>query len=467
MGMKRIRRYAAIVGALGLSATAAVFGTTITTAGAANGFGTPVAVSAPGVNSGEPGIDAASDGTLYVNAPAGLLANLPGSASFVWRSDDHGATWTLTPASLRANLPGGGDSDIAVDKATGNLYMTDLWLGSATVSSSTDKANTWTANPLEGVVVQDRQWIATTGGGVAYHLTHQIPTGLIVSKSVDGGLTYPINSVGATPLDQTGCICPPGTLIAEGTGASAGLNDKVGFVYSTSTGGVNFARSVNGALTFTQSTVSPAGAADTGQAFPVVADGGNGLLDAVWLEVFASTTRVMESHSSDFGATWSAPRAIVTSGTSVYPWVDRQGSKISVTLYHNATVSTPTDMPAGAPWYESYLESTNGGSSWSALQTIDPTPVKTGQICTEGINCSGNRELLDFQSVTIDPSGLANAAYTRSVDNVSQTLIMFVRQTAAVTSSTTTSTSTSTSSTSSTSSTTSTTAPTVQGHKKH
>src|SRR5439155_15719987 len=134
-----------------------------------------------------------------------------------------------------------------------------------------------------------------------------------------------------TPLDQTGCICPPGNLIAEGTGASAGLDDKVGFVYYTSTGGVNFARSVNGGLTFTQSTVSPASGADTGQAFPVVADGGNGLLDAVWLEVFAKSTRVMESHSSDFGATWSAPNAIVTSGTSVYPWVDRQGSKISVT----------------------------------------------------------------------------------------------------------------------------------------
>jgi hypothetical protein len=186
------------------------------------------------------------------------------------------------------------------------------------------------------------------------------------------------------------------------------------------------------------------------------------------MEAFASSTRVMASASNDFGATWSSPSALVTSGTSLYPWVDARGSKISVTLYHNDTVSTPTDMPAGAPWYESYLESTDGGGSWSALQTIDPTPVKTGQICTEGINCSGNRELLDFQSVAIAPDGVATAAYTRSLDNQSQTQIMTVRQTSGIasvsTTSSTTSTSTSTTSTS-TSTTSTTTTVAARGHK--
>src|SRR2546430_13029922 len=63
------------------------------------------------------------------------------------------------PAGLKANLPGGGDSDISLDPQTGAIAETDLWLGSATVSTSTDKGQTWTANPLEGVVVQDRQWV--------------------------------------------------------------------------------------------------------------------------------------------------------------------------------------------------------------------------------------------------------------------------------------------------------------------
>src|SRR2546428_10091154 len=119
------------------------------------GFGSPVVVS--GLDAGEPGIDVASDGTIYVNAPAGLLSNLPGSPSFVFRSDDGGATWTLTPPGLRSNLPGGGDSDLSIDSVTGTIYMTDLWLGSATASRSTDGPASWLADPVHGVLVQDRQ----------------------------------------------------------------------------------------------------------------------------------------------------------------------------------------------------------------------------------------------------------------------------------------------------------------------
>src|SRR3954453_20364001 len=203
------RLLATIAGAMPL---AAIWLVVPASAGAAT-FGSPVVVSED--NTGEPGIDVATDGTIYVNAPAGLLSNIPGSASFVYRSGDGGQTWVSTPAGARANLPGGGDSDISLDPATGKISMTDLWLGSATVSTSTDRGKTWTANPIEGTPIQDRQWISTPGNGIAYHLTHQIPAGLVVSKSVDGGLTYPIKTVGATPVDQTGCICPPGNLISQ------------------------------------------------------------------------------------------------------------------------------------------------------------------------------------------------------------------------------------------------------------
>src|SRR3981189_1662930 len=67
----------------------------------------------------EPGINVAADGAIYVNAPAGLLSNVPGSPSDVYRSDDGGATFHNTPKSLRANLPGGGDANISIEPATG------------------------------------------------------------------------------------------------------------------------------------------------------------------------------------------------------------------------------------------------------------------------------------------------------------------------------------------------------------
>jgi hypothetical protein len=381
-----------------------------------------------GDDTGEPGIDVAKDGTIYVNAPSGLLSSLPGSPSFVYRSSDGGSTWTKLPTGLRANFPGGGDSDISLDPSTGKIYMTDLWLGSSTVSFSTDRGNTWTANPIEGTPIQDRQWISTPGGNRAYHLTHQIPLGLVVSKSVDGGLTYPLRTIGATPLDQTGCICPPGTLVSEAGNGLLGTNDKVGFVYSTSSGGVNFARSVNGGLTFAQSTVGPASSDDTTQAFPVVSNGGGGHLAAVWQAVAGNSSVVKFSSSSDWGQTWSAPRTVVSAGTSLYPWVAASGSKVSISVYHTDAAGQPGSVPESAQWFESYLDSSDGGATFSSLQTVDPTPVKSGPVCTEGINCSGDRELLDFQSLTLDGANRANLTWTRSIDGVNNTELRFAME---------------------------------------
>src|SRR5436305_12017113 len=98
--------------AFGGAAQAATFTTTV--------------VSADNVS--EPGIDVGPDNAIYVNGPTGILSNLPGSPSNLYRSDDGGVTWRLTPSSMRANLPGGGDFDISIDRATNTLYSTDLWL---------------------------------------------------------------------------------------------------------------------------------------------------------------------------------------------------------------------------------------------------------------------------------------------------------------------------------------------------
>jgi hypothetical protein len=395
-------------------------------------FGPPVVVSSEDAT--EPGIDIAPQGTIYVNAPEGLLSSVPVSPSVVWRSDNGGASWVRTPMSLRGVLPGGGDSDISIDPATGKLAMTDLWLGSATVSTSADKAQSWLGNPLQGIVLQDRQWVAQAGGGAVYHVTHQIPLGLVVSHSIDGGLTYPVSSLAASPVDQTGCVCPPGNLIAEhGTSLlglpGVGLADKVGVIYATSSGGVKFARSTNSAVTFASSDVSPASGAQTNANFPVVANAGAGKLVAVWQQTDAGQTSIRYADSSDWGASWSHRKTLVSGGSSVFPWVDARAGKVAVSLYHSSAAGDPATVPATAQWFESYLESSDGGVTFSALQTIDPAPVKRGPICLEGISCSGGRELGDFQSIALDPAGLADVSYVRSIDNVADTEVRFAHQT--------------------------------------
>src|SRR5258708_4789472 len=74
---------------------------------AAAQFALPVQVTDDDL--GEPGIDIASDGTIYVNAPVGI-GNVPG-ASALFRSLDGGTTWVRTDPGTRQTMPGGGDSD--------------------------------------------------------------------------------------------------------------------------------------------------------------------------------------------------------------------------------------------------------------------------------------------------------------------------------------------------------------------
>src|SRR6059058_3193296 len=91
--------------AAGATATAALVTAAILPGGTslAATFGTPVVVS--GADASEPGVDVAPDGTLYVNAPVGVLSNIPGSPSNVYRSTNGGTTWTRLPAGLKANQP--------------------------------------------------------------------------------------------------------------------------------------------------------------------------------------------------------------------------------------------------------------------------------------------------------------------------------------------------------------------------
>jgi hypothetical protein len=99
---------------------------------------------------------------------------------------------------------------------------------------------------------------------------------------------------------------------------------------------------------------------------------------------------------------------------------------VAISLYHTADAQAePGTVPEGATWFEKYLESTDSGATFSAPQTVDPTPVKTGPICQEGTGCSGDRELLDFQSLALDRASLPDLTWTRSIDGQDNTEIRF------------------------------------------
>src|SRR5438094_3569367 len=128
----------------------------------------------------EPSISIDSQDRIYVAAPFGFST----TASFVWRSTDHGQSFHLVPGDLATfgkptTCIGGGDSALAVDTAN-RLYFADLQgLTNVSNSVSSDQGATWltTCNATNDVGV-DRPWIATfkdpQNGGALYQTVDQI-----------------------------------------------------------------------------------------------------------------------------------------------------------------------------------------------------------------------------------------------------------------------------------------------------
>ena len=130
---------------------------------------------------GEPSISIDGQDRVYVSTPYGFAT----TASFVWRSVDHGMSFHLVPGNLPplgkplVTCPGGGDSALAVDTAN-RLYFADLQgLTNVSNSVSLDQGSTWatTCDAANDVGV-DRQWIAAHGdpraGGALYQTVDEV-----------------------------------------------------------------------------------------------------------------------------------------------------------------------------------------------------------------------------------------------------------------------------------------------------
>src|SRR5437588_12987241 len=143
-------------------------------------FGRPVIVDQQRVT-GEPSIAIDSQDRIYVSAPFGFST----TASYVWRSTDHGGSFHLVPGNLspygkpNVTCVGGGDSSLAVDTAN-RLYFVDLQgLTDVSNSVSSDQGATWlsTCNAANNAGV-DRPWVTAFGdpqnGGALYQTVDQV-----------------------------------------------------------------------------------------------------------------------------------------------------------------------------------------------------------------------------------------------------------------------------------------------------
>jgi hypothetical protein len=402
------------------------------TASAALNLSDPVPLpnSLPGPNQmagGEPSLafDPTGDGHLYSVAPNGGSSDNGTGVNF-WASADDGNSWYLAKAV--GSGAGGEDSDVdaGIDH---KVYVLDLEIASSAVCRSTDFGKTFGDGCETGQAQdqagaeEDRQWLAHDPNDAStsyfnYHdLTLEYP---IMEKSTDGGSSYapcgnlvdPSNAlfpssigntiVGKTAAAKDGMLyvpigAPTPTQVASSGSATPPYGEIV-IAYNKGCNGDQFKNTLvyaNDGASFSNLFVSNAVGPDG--AVYVVASGkldANGPYNTyVWV-------------SRDQGKTFSKTPIQVNTGdlkTNVMSAIGtgNKPGQVVVGWYAAQNITSPDDTKG--EWRYYLARSNDYGANWDRA-VVTPSVFHYGDICTVGIACvSGNRNLLDFSSVGVDP----------------------------------------------------------------
>lgn len=379
------------------------------------------------LSGGEPSLafDPTGNGYLYSVAPNGGASDNGTGVNF-WASPDGGNSWTQ--AKSVGSSAGGGDSDVEVGNDH-KIYVLDLELASSAVCRSTDFGKTFGDGCETGAAQdqagaeEDRQWIShdPTNANTTYFNYHDLALEApIIEKSTDGGATYapcgnlidPANAlfpssigntiVGKSAVSRDGTIFVPVGAPTPTQAATAGSatppygeivvayhkgcnNDQFANTKVYSDDGGSFSN------LFVSDAVGPDGAVYVIASGKLNANGGYNTY--LWV-------------SRDGAKTFGKPIQVNTSDlkTNVMPAV-AAGSKagqVVVGWYGAQNVASPDDTKG--QWRFYLARSDDFGASWDRT-AVTPNPFHYGDICTVGIVCStgGNRNLLDFASVGVDP----------------------------------------------------------------
>ena len=508
-----------------LAGTAAAVTTAPVSARAAAGSGLAFSTVNVGAFGGEPSITSDSKGVLYDSTPSGLPSGPLAGDPPIYRSTNHGASWTLIqPADTSS-----GDDCLATDQAR-SLYWCNL--ASMTASTLPLQADVWKSAVAttcttscgwqhgQGVLGStqcgtscspfgvDRQWVAasipaggTTKTAEVVLMYHDFfgPSQIWVNISKDGGKTF------GAPQDVLASSSVPGAVEAQGYSmcntVPAGVRivppglPHAGRIYvawiaadlAQNATGCNItmaqsfhtlwvAYSDDGGASWTAQQAFDAGIGhDTSTPFvaftldnqgnPYFAFASPGPADNPAVCAAESAAGTLQSDpacayhmwvvwSSDGGTTWDGGGGLIpgsaaaayevdssSAGTDVFPTIaaGRPG-QVDVGWLHTREIE-PTDaagkfLPGGCagpgpgngnpPTYPPACDWNLAAAQSVSLTQSPPkatftttqvatTPVHVGDICNLGIFCvdpNSNRNLLDFNSETIDPTtGCAHIAF--------------------------------------------------------
>ncbi len=432
--------------AVGLALTGmSVTGASRVSAVAAPTFGAPLKL--PSSTGGEPSIaldykscSVGANCDLYIVSPNAISSPTPtnsdATAPAEWYSSDSGATWS-NPVPIDTQQPThGGDTDVTVQPANGNVIVTDLNVSNSFVQVSTDHGHTFNTG-FPTAYEDDRPWLTATGTSTVYLAYHdfvgEVP---IVCTSTDGGNTFTSCNHAFTNTHLSDCA--ENTVPARYFSIDP-TDNSLNFMYSCSTAAENaahppygplhdyyLARSTNGGLVY--DSTSPVFVADTNRKAPNFANiFGNFAIDAAgtYYAMFSGTFddnhdltnpfNVYYTFSTNKGATWNGPYKVNTDGGT----------------HTLASFAATGKGNIDAIWYAdpAHVGEPNGqcGSTGQTNPCMDgTTPVgfdgQSGKTCPAGPNNSdscpipGNWKVYMTQSTNADTVGGGTFSAPQAID---------------------------------------------------
>ncbi len=302
------------------------------------------------------------------------------------------------------------------DHVTGRIYQCQLSGGQSRIAFSDDDGGTWTQG--QGGPADQGPDHETLGGGpfaagapphplysrAVYYCSQNVAGGAECGLSLDGGMSYLPGVDIFTPTQCTGGIHGH-VKVAPDDGTVYVPNSTC----STGTGTQGVAVSRDNGVTWNDFTVP----GSTGGGDPSVGVGANGTVYLGW-QNGDGHPHVAVSH--DHGQTWTNnidAGAALGIQNSVFPTVVAgDDDRAAFGFLGTPTGGNYQDTAHFMGIWHFYVATTyDGGNSWFLVDGTPDDPVQVGSICTGGTTCGADRNLLDFNDISIDREGRVVAAF--------------------------------------------------------
>jgi PKD repeat protein len=371
---------------------------------------TPPAGSGLGGDAGEPtiGVNPDTGNVFYIAILQTLRINFDDCTS------PAGNTWTnISFATTSANTL---DPILITDQVTGRTFVSQL-AGKASLMAYTDNEG-----GTDGQTLGD--WTQSQGSGINSGVDHQNlgygPFAPPLTRDPNVLVPYP-NAVYYCSQDIAIAQCAVsadggqtfGPAVPVWTAATCGglhghtkVSPVDGAAYVPNKGcGTNqaVARSLNNGVTW---TVLPIPDSTLGDWDPSVGIGKNGTLYFGYAD---ETGNAKIAVSRNRGASWEASQdvgcAFNVTETAFPAVVAGDDDRASF-----AFLGTPVSGN-DAVWHLYVATTYDGGLTWKTVDATPNDPVQRGTICSGGISCGSDRNLLDFMDAEVDEEGRVLVAY--------------------------------------------------------